>query len=137
MSRSKASAVLKFVFIGMTALGLAGAGVLLHPKPRETFAFATADGRGLMIYACLPHESPGVAETNALAAHRFLQAELQVTAEPQVQAMVAELDLSGTGPSTPGLAATLAEAETLREEILRNLSSTHGCDMVRTQTAQS
>ncbi len=129
--------MLKFAFIGVTVLGLAGAGALLHPKPRETFAFATADGRGLMIYACLPHGTPGVAETNALAAHRFLQAELQVTAEPQVQAMVAELDAADAGQSTPGLAATLAEAETLRAKILRNLSSTNGCQMVRSQIAQS
>ena len=128
--------MLKFAVVGVTALGLAGAGVLLHPKPRDTFAFATADGRGLMLYACLPNETLALTESRALAAHRFLQAELQVTAEPQVQAMVADMDVADTGQATPGLAATLAEAEVLREEILRNLSSTHGCHMVRSQVTQ-
>ena len=128
--------MLKYLFIAVTGLGLAGAGIMLHPKPRESYAFATADGRGLMIYACRAHATPGVAESRALAAHRFLEAELSVIAEPEVQAMVADMDVADTGQATPGLAATLAEAEVQREEILRNLSSTHGCHMVRSQVTQ-
>ena len=128
--------MLKFILIGLAGLGVAGAGVLLHPKPRDTFAFATADGRGLMIYACAPQDIPATAQGNALAAHRFLQAELQVSAEPQVQIMQADLDVADTAPITPGLAATLAEAEVLRAEILRNLTSTYGCSMVLSQLTQ-
>ena len=128
--------MLKFILTGLAGLGVAGAGVLLHPKPRDTFAFATADGRGLMIYACVPQDFPEAAEGNALAAHQFLQAELQVSAEPQVQAMVAALDVANPGQAAPGLAATLAEAELLRAEILRNLSSIYGCTMVRSQLTQ-
>ena len=128
--------MLKLLVIGATALGLAGAGVLFHPKPRDTFAFATADGRGLMIYACLVRQAPETAESKALAAHRFLQAELQVSAEPQVQLMDAEMAIGQDGQTLPGLAATLAEAEVLHDDIMRNLSSTHGCRFVRTQVTQ-
>lgn len=128
--------MLKLAFIAVTGLGLAGAGVLLHPKPRDTFAFATADGRGLMIYACMANDTPEAGESNALAAHRFLQAELLVNAEPQVQIMVAEMDSLNTSQAKPGLVATLAEAELLRQEILRNLSATYGCRVVRSQISQ-
>lgn len=50
--------------------------------------------------------------------------------------MVAEMDAAVTGQANTGLAATLAEAEVIREEIMRNLSSTFGCHMVRSQISQ-
>ncbi len=127
--------MLKFVAVGLIGAAFGGAVTVLLPSRTENFAFATSDGRGLLIYACATADTSEQSATNARAAHRFFEAELEVQTEAQVMTMVADMAQEDSSAVADDLSVTLRSGDDLRRELSRNLQATFGCRLVKSQLA--